>query len=1061
MKKINFKLSALSFALLFFGGIGEGLYAKDVKGTVTDAATGKPMAGVNVEAYGNDKYAAMTDQDGKFIISNLPDYVASLFFRVEGMQSQQVAIGKNSDNITVKMFCDAFTSTYSRSTNAVKNTGAQSNSNNAELSIDPFIQQNLAADVRSIGRSGIDGDGTFMLINGINSLNANTQPLVVIDGIIMDMQYNREMLHDGYFNNILANINVNDIDKVEVMRNGTAIYGAKGANGVLFITTKRSRSMATKIDVTISGKFQLQPRTPEVMNATDYRTYATEMLSGIKTDVSSMKFLNTDPNYYYYNQYHNSTNWNNEVYRNGFTQNYGINVQGGDDVASYNLSVGYAKANATLKENNFSRFDMRLNTDIKIIKNLDVRFDASFSDVKRNLFDVGVSKDVESMTATAPNYLALIKSPFLSPYAIDINGLQSSFLAEADDYLEDCITTNDKSLANPSAILANGVGDNRNNFGNRLVMFTVAPKYLINKHLSIQEIFNFSLVNTNENYYLPISGVPTFRVPGISDRVYVNNVIESMTARQNSIQSDTRLAWFNRYNAHNISVYGGLRYTNSHYKLNTQRGYNPIGSGNDKTPNISTSLSYKSTDGADDKVTDITWYAVADYNFAEKYYLSGTLSAQSSSRFGKEADALKMFGVRWGIFPSLQGSWIMSNESWFPSNTINYLRLNLGYDMSGNDDIDYVASRTYFVAVNMLNNTIDGKVLGNVGNDKLKWETTRRLNAGLEANILNNRLSLGFSFFKSWTSDLLTCSQMSWTSGLSENWGNNGKLENIGYNFNISGKIINARDWHFEMGVSAGHYKNKLTALNNTDRLLTSAYGATIISQVGNPVGLFYGYKTEGVFATTEEAKASGLYYLDESNNRVDFQAGDVRFFDKDGNKEINDDDRVVIGDPNPDIYGAITARLNWKHFTLDANLTYSIGNDIYNYERSILESGKYFYNQSTAMINRWTTEGQQTSMPRISYQDPNGNSRFSDRWIEDGSYLRLSNITLSYRLPLNFSFLQGITVWGAVNNLFTLTKYLGSDPVSCTSSNVLYQGIDRGLLGLGRSFAMGIKINL
>jgi len=209
------------------------------------------------------------------------------------------------------------------------------------------------------------------------------------------------------------------------------------------------------------------------------------------------------------------------------------------------------------------------------------------------------------------------------------------------------------------------------------------------------------------------------------------------------------------------------------------------------------------------------------------------------------------------------------------------------------------------------------------------------------------------------------------------------------------------------------------------------------------------------------EAKADGKVFLDNTGRAIAFQAGDMKFQDTNGDGIISDDDRVVIGNPNPDIYGNFRSHLNWKRFTLDMAFTYSIGNDIYNYERSILESGKYFYNQTSAMNSRWTTEGQVTDMPRLSYQDPHGNSRFSDRWIEDGSYLKFSNVTLSYAIPINSTFLQGITVWGAINNVFTITKYLGSDPDCTASGNALYQGIDRGLLGKSRSFAMGVKVNL
>lgn len=1055
----------MSFLLFLSSSIAS---AKEIKGQVTDAATGKPLQGVSIEAYGNSKFAAITDVNGRYFIS-VPDNVSSLYMRVEGCLSQQVAIGKDLTKVDVKMYSDAFSNSYTRSTEAVKLSSASDFDNNVEISIDPFLQQRLNGQMRTVSRSGIEGAGSVMLINGINSLSRNAQPLVVVDGVIMDMQYSRELIHEGFFNNLFANINVNDIEKVEVLKNGTAIYGAKGANGVLLITTKRCKSMATKIDVTLGGKFQLQPRTASMMDATDYRTYATELLNGVTSSVSGMKFVNSDPNYYYYNQYHNNTDWKKEVYRDAFTQVYGINVQGGDDVASYNISVGYSLADETLKKSDFSRFDLRINTDIAIIENLDARFDVSFSDVDRSLFDMGVSKTLEVGTPTAPSFLALVKAPFLSPYAIDIMGNKSSYLAEEDDYLSGFGSSlgNDRSLSNPSAILEYGAGDNRNNFGNRLVSFSVNPRYKINKNLSVQEAFNFSLVNTNEDHYLSMSGVPSYVVPEIqsvssssSSEVTVDNIRQSMTSRQNTIQSDTRLVWNNIYGAHDIKLTGGFRYINSSFRSNFQTGYN---TGNDKTPNLGMGLKYKSTKGgADDKYVDITNYVVANYNYAQKLYVTAGLSAMASSRFGKDAIGLKALGTVWGVFPSLQASYVLSNENWLAQvKGIDYLRVNAGFDITGNDDIDYTASRTYFVS-RKFSGVYSTLSLGNVGNSGLKWETTRRVNAGFEGNFIDNRLHMNFNFFTGWTSGLVTLRHMAWTSGLDANYVNGGKLQNAGYNLDMSYRVLNTKDWHWELGASVGHYKNKVTEIGSDNKsILTDICNGTVITAIGNPVGMFYGYKTDGVLTTASQAQAANLGYVDDKGNRIAYKAGDMKFADQNDDGIISEADRVVIGDPNPDIYGNIYTRLNWKNWTLDAAFTYSVGNDIYNYERSVLESGKYFYNQTKAMNNRWTTEGQVTDIPRISYRDPQGNASFSDRWIEDGSYLRLSNVTINYTLPISSTYLQGITVWGAAYNLFTLTHYLGSNPDCSFSSNILYQGIDCGLLGSGRSFAMGVKINL
>ena len=326
-----------------------------------------------------------------------------------------------------------------------------------------------------------------------------------------------------------------------------------------------------------------------------------------------------------------------------------------------------------------------------------------------------------------------------------------------------------------------------------------------------------------------------------------------------------------------------------------------------------------------------------------------------------------------------------------------------------------------------------------------------------------------FEAIKSWTDNLLTYHELNFITGLENNWVNGGSLENKGYNITVNGHIVATRDWNWEVGASVGHYTNELTALPDGQNYVEAeVYGATIRSQIGQPVNMFYGYKTAPtstgtyVYSTSEEAAADGLYILAENGiDRNYFGAGDVKFQDKDGYKEINSDDRQVIGDPNPDIYGNIFTSLSWKRLRLDVNFNYSLGNDAYNYQRAQLEGGNRFMNQTVAMVNRWSYEGQVTDMPKAEWNDPMGNARFSDRWIEDASYLRLKSITLSYELPINNTFLHGLTFWGQANNVFTVSKYLGLDPEFSMSNSVLEQGIDRGLLANSRNFMIGIKINL
>lgn len=1036
------------------GKVLENTEMRMVTGKIIDAASGEPLVGVRIQAYEKSQYSAMTAENGTFNIK-VPVFVTSLTAEADGFGLIICPIDTKTNSVLVKLYTEEFTPFYERQIKATKEKKASIGSQNTDVSVDRQIQTNLGADVRSIVRSGQVGNGAMFLMNGINSLSANAQPLIVVDDVIMDMQYNRSTIHDGFYNNILSNMNVNEIENVTVVKNGTALYGAKGANGVLLINTKRNKSMATKIDVDISGSFEQVPNLPQMMDATDYRYYASELLGSTGTKMTEFKFLKSDPNYFYYKQYHNNTDWSKEVYRDAFSQSYGINVQGGDDVASYNLSVGYGNAISTMKDFDMTRFNLRLNTDINLSKNLDVRFDASYSDLNRDLRDDGVTNNIADNTITSVGLLGLIKSPFLSPYQYDIYGNQSEFLSDADDYLNEVIGS-EVSLANPSSLLYYGEGKNKNTFGNRLINLAITPVYKINQHLTLKEHFSYTLVNTNANYYTPLRGMPSLI---IEDVTTVENVAKSMASHNNTFSSDTRLDWNNSFKAHSLHLTGGLRVYSNQYALSALQGYN---TGNDKTPNINTSLSYKSTTGVDDKSLSLTYYALGDYNYQGKYFLSGGLSMEASSRFGLNAEGgLNLFGVAWGLFPSIQGAWVVTSEPWFkPNSMVNFMKVNVGYDISGNDDMDCTASRTYFGASRLLDN-IDGLVLDNIGNTKLQWETTKRLTAGADMNLIDNRWSMSFNFFQSTTDHLLSLKDLGYIGGIDKIWSNDGALSNIGYDVSMKYKVLNLKALKMEVGASVGHYKNQVTALaGNETSFTTDMYGATILTQVGSPVGLFYGYKTNGVYSTTKDAIDDGKYIVLKNGVRKPFGAGDMNFSST-NDQEINEIDREVIGNPNPDFYGNIFGNISMKNLTLSAVFNYSVGNDIFNYQRMVLEGGSSFFNQSTAMNSRWTTEGQLTDIPVITYKDPMGNSRFSDRWIEDGSYLRLKTVTLSYSWPIHNTYIQGLTFWGSANNLWMLTKYLGGDPESSMSNSVLLQGIDRGLLPQGRNFALGIKINI
>ncbi len=1045
--------------------VKKNVRTRPVSGRVLAVMSGTPLGGALVSVSGYDGYSTLTEEDGTYRL-DVPEFATALKITAPDYNTVRVGINQSGELRDVTLYSSTMRPAYGADDNILNTAAADKFDFSPSLNITSEIGDQLGANVRTLSRGGTPGIGNFMMMNGINSLHGNGQPLVVIDGVIVDQQYDRTMIHDGFYNDILTSFNVNEIKSVKVMANGTAIYGAKGANGVILIETKRNTSLATKIDATVSAGITLLPKSLPMMSGPQFKTYASDLLKTTGTNLSEFQFLTTDPGNYYYNKYNNNTDWNDVIYHKAFSQNYGITVQGGDDVASYFLALGYNGAKSVLEDNDVNRLNVRFNTDINMSKHLFIRFDVSYSNVTRNLKDQGAPEDYDEGTVTSVNYLGLVKSPMLSPYAYS-NGKISdvAFDNEDEDYLNQALSSMGNvnyRLANPASINEYGTAQNKNYFENSFMNIAITPKWQFNNHLSLSSLFSYTLTNTNDKYYVPMNGVPGYYVASIG--VSVDNEIRSLYSSQNSISSDTKIEWGNQYGAHSVDLLGGFRYMHDHYKVDSQVGYN---TGSDKKPFINDTQN-KSTVGSSNEWTSMSWYGQARYDYRKRYFVEGNLSIESSSRFGKEAkDGFKLAGVRWGVFRGIQTGWVLSNESWFDVPGIDYAKFTMGYDVSGNDGIDFDATRTYFQSV-LFQNLANGLVLGNLGNTEVQWETTRRFSFGSELNLLKNRLNLKVNVFKSWTDNLLTYHELSFLTGLENMWVNGGSLENKGYDITVNGHVVATRDWNWELGASIGHYKNKLTALpDGQDYVEAEVYGATVRSQIGHPVNLFYGYKTETtpsgtcVYATSEDAAADGLYILDENGiDKTYFGAGDVKFADN-GDKEINKADMRVIGDPNPDIYGNIFTSLSYKRIRLDVNFNYSLGNDAYNYLRSQLEGGNRFMNQSVTMANRWSYEGQKTDMPITAWEDPMGNARFSDRWIEDASYLRLKSVTLSYELPINNTFINGLTFWGQANNVFTVSKYLGIDPDFSMSNSVLEQGIDRGLLANSRNFMLGIKINL
>lgn len=1005
-----------------------------VEGRVLDVATGEGIVGVTVRV---GQMQVITDTLGHYRFPGLSGHV-SLSFRFEGYTDRDLLVPVTADSVHVQdiYLSDLVYSSLSDQYRAY--------TENANLSLEDAIADQLAHDVRSIHRSGQYGIGNKMFIRGLNSLNANASPLIVVDGVVMDELPGESSIHDGFFINHLLDIDPQDIDHIDVIKDATALYGSKGANGVVCIFTKRGISDKTRITFNANLLVKQKPHLPAVMNESEFRRYVSEVYqgsTGASTLASSFEGLfSENPSDKTYPVSHNSTNWSDEVYQTGLLQHYSLGIQGGDDVARYNVSVGYLMGDDVVQNTDLSRINTRVNADINMTKWFNLGAEVFFTRVERNLRDDGTNP------VTSPAFTARIKSPFYHPYSYTNDGTAITNTLAGVDAL---------GVTNPVALIQNAKGEHKQ----YRFSINVTPTFTISKDWTVRGQFSYYQDKTNEHYFSPMTGVTPRKLEnlGIS-----HNTVKEQDLHQSSIYGDVNVGYHHLFGAdHDLRVTLGERlYVNS-YKSTYGEGHN---TGDDQIYNLSTNLDYLRTDGLDVDWRSTSVYLQAQYTLMGKYQLWAVGAADLSSRFGtKTSNSLQFLGARWALFPSVGFSWdakgerFLSDVAW-----LDALKLHASWGMTGNDGLDATAAWSYLAPINYVG-VATGNVISNLRNDKLKWETTTKLTAGLEISVLHDRLGLGFDVYRHRTDDLLNYRRANILSGQSYYLTNSGSLTNVGFEAQLNAKLIAHKDFKWNLGLSVNHYKNEITDLPEGE-FVTDILGASILSRKGEAAGVFYGYKTDGVFATSAEAAAANLKVRNEDTSLSSFAAGDIHFLEPNAayaDGIIDENDRTVIGDPNPDLTGALTSRWQWRRWDLDVHCTFQLGGDIYNYQRAQLESMSTLYNQSRNVLNRWRGEGQLTSVPRATYGDPLGNSRFSDRWIEDGSYFKIRQVRLSYNLPLNNPFIEGIVFWGAVDNVVTFTRYLGADPEFYYGNTVLTQGIDYGQMPACRSFSFGVKLNL
>jgi TonB-linked SusC/RagA family outer membrane protein len=1011
-------------------------------GTITDAATKKPVAGASVSV--TDLSASITGNDGTFKL-NVSSYTDNVIITAEGYEPRQIALkGRTSISISlqdagVSSFQESIVMPFKAMPKREITAAATLYNPNGEWkrpmeTIDALLQGQVAG-LNSIRRSGTPGVGANLFLRGYNSLYGTNKPLVIIDGLIYDINdYGQSIIANNY-TNPLALINAQDVENITVLKDAASMYGAKGINGAIIITTSKAKQQATSIDFGAYTSINSQPSLLPVMTAGSYRTYLSEILQskGLSSaEVAAMTYMNDDttgnPDYY---RYHNQTNWQKSIFNNSVTNNYFLKVTGGDNIATYALSVGYAKSKGIINTTDLNRYNTRFNADFNFSKRLTGSANLSFTFNEQNLKDQGIA------AGTAPLYLSLVKAPFLTANEVNNKGVFSPNLEDVDIL----------GVGNPQALINNMQAINKYYRFTGSFLFN----YEIRKGLNASAQFGVLYDKVRENIFVPRKGVAN---DSVSNAV-LDSRLGSQVKRLFSFFTDAKLEFRKTINRdHQVQSRLGVRYQHNEAEQDFALGFN---SATDELISVQNGLNaLRQVGGAIGEWNWMNTYFNAEYAYKNKLFLSLNAAMDGSSRFGKKAEnGLAVGDVKFAVFPSVSLGWLVSSENFMAKSKIDLLKLRASYSMTGNDDIGNYSSRQTYGFQNLLG--MQGLVRNGIANPYLQWETGQKINLGLDLAIFNERLGLSVDVFKNKTSNMLVYEELPAASGFNTIITNNGSMENTGIEVSMNYRVLNTPSFKWDIGMNAGTNTNKILAVPN-GQFITAYAGAEILTSVGNPANLFYGYVSQGVFSTTAEAAAAGLTKKNIDGSYSSFGAGDIRFKDINGDKIIDENDREVIGDPNPEFFGGITNRFIYKKIQLEALFTFSKGNDVFNYLRYRLESASGVENQLQSVVNRWRADGQVTNMPKATYGDPMGNSRFSNRWIEDGSYFRLRSLSLSYELPVKEGFIKNATVYAVGNNLLTFTKYMGYDPEFSASPSPFAQGIDTGLDPQFKSVTLGVK---
>ena len=1018
------RISSLMALVLFFGA-SSGLWAQTISvgGTVVDGDM--PLPGVSVTVKG--AYAGTaTDLDGKFALT--AESGATVVFSYIGYLRKELTVANTVADLKVVLQPDvagleeAVVIGYGNQQRS-KISGAVTTVDIKEATSIPVLRteqalQGRAAGVQVTQNSGQPGSTQTIRIRGLGSIN-NSDPLFIVDGIPSGgIDY----------------LNPSDIESISILKDAasTAIYGARGANGVVLITTKKG-SRGSKATLTYDSYVGMQEpwKFMALLNAEEYATLMNE--SRAAAGLAALPGL-TDPA-----SLGQGTNWQEAMFQRAPMSNHSVLYTKGTETSSMAMGASHFSQDGIIggEKGRFERTTFRVNSEQQAGDRIKVGQNVTFTNINRSA--LAVNNEFATPVVRALNMDPV--TPVTRPDG------QYAYT----DYI-------DSDIVNP----INQIEQTYDNWTTNRFVGNVFGEMDLTPNLTFRSSVNVDLALGSQNIFLPAYDLALF--PGDPNRPAtefreVNSLIRAEN-KWSTWQWENTLTYSKEFkNDDKLQVIAGYSALESR-STSITASRDSLATNDPTYAFLSNSLNVEpQIPRASDGISETAWigqFVRATYDLGKEWSLMGTLRYDGSSRFG--------LNNRFGLFPSFSAAWNLTERPWFDEKDwIDFFKVRGSWGRNGNAEIgDYAYNP---VIVNGLNYTLgqeQTQIIGSgpvaIANPDLKWETGEQINFGVDADFLDGRWNLIFDIYEKNTIDMLAYVPNPGTAGLDPGPSNVASASNRGAELAV-GYQGGEGDFTYNLNGNISAYRNEVTDLGApVDSLNQPIYTGNVfgsgdfvaITDIGLPIATFWGFETAGIYQTDEEAMAD--------TSQVNAVAGDVIFVDQNGDGVINNEDKVVIGNPHPDFTYGFTAGAKYRNFDVTLFLQGSHGNDIY---KGMFRYDLNTTNLPTSALDRWTGEGSTNEAPRVTHADLNQNNRVSDRFIEDGSYLRVKSLMVGYTLPSEILDRVGISkfrIYASANNLFTLTKYTGLDPEIGTRGT-LEIGIDRGFYPSPRIYNLGINV--